>query len=165
MYIFVNEELAMSRGKLGAQTGHAAVEAYKASTPHMIEQWELGGHYTKLIMSARSFDHLCVIERYLNDRGFETVMIIDEGRTEVAPLSATALGVEIVDRDDPHTKATFESFEILKDPATEKFYQANPDLRPEAKAKAEFTSLLKSVIQDPETSIPTLLELRKLFSK
>lgn len=157
MYIFINEELEMSRGKLGAQTGHAAVQAYKISTPYMIEQWELGGHYTKLVMRARNAEHLRTIERYIRDRLFDTVMIIDEGRTEIAPLSPTALGVEIVDRDDPHTKATFEHFETLKD--------TKPTPGTKEPLVDELMDFVNKVGSDPGISVDTLLEIRKLFMR
>lgn len=115
MYIFLNRELGMSTGKAAAQAGHAAVEAYRLSNFAMIDRWYEGGHYCKLVMEAQNTQHMTIIERYLNDRGFVTKLIIDEGLTEIAPLSVTALGVEIVDRDSEHTKKTFEVFGLYKD--------------------------------------------------
>lgn len=115
MYIFVNKGLGMSTGKVGAQVGHGAIEAYKISRPDLTAKWEEGGHTTKLVMQARDTEHLLSIERYLNDRGFATYLIIDEGRTEIPPFTPTVLGVEIVDKSDPHTLASFESFETYKD--------------------------------------------------
>lgn len=129
MYIFINKGLGMSGGKIGAQAGHAAVEAALISngsaepiTEEMAKVWDawrVGKHYMKLVMEAQSQEHLLVIERYLNDRGFKTALIIDEGHTEVAPITATALGVQVVDKDDPHTAATFASFKLYKDPKPE----------------------------------------------
>lgn len=115
MYIFLNRDLGMSTGKAAAQVAHAAVEAYKISNEDFVDHWYVGGHYKKLVMNAMDAAHLQVIERYLNDRGFKTALIIDEGLTEIRPFSPTALGVEIVDKDDEHTAATFESFRIYKD--------------------------------------------------
>lgn len=118
MYTFINTGLGMSTGKAIAQGQHAAVEAYELSVhtnPQLVDEWNLGGHYTKLVMESPDSDHLRTVERYLNDRGFQTVVIIDEGRTELQQHAMTALGVEIVDRDDPHTKATFSTFQTLKD--------------------------------------------------
>lgn len=125
----------MSTGKASAQASHAAVEAYRLSCPpppqlsekerlrsessELVQEWYKGGHYMKLIMEARDEAHLHTIERYLNDRGFKTALIIDEGRTEIPALTATALGVELVDKDDPHTAATFSSFQLFKEPKVE----------------------------------------------
>ncbi len=123
MYLFANRGLGMSPGKLGAQVAHAAVEAYRLTEQYeseikkwrsdqktKLEEWLLGGHYTKLVMLAEDDVHLMVIKEYLDERGFGSKLIIDEGRTEVRRHSPTALGVRIVDRDDPHTAATFQDF-------------------------------------------------------
>jgi peptidyl-tRNA hydrolase len=131
MYLFLNKGLGMSTGKSAAQAGHAAAEATLLSNPivgrlqpqrwderwtAIWEAWREGLHYAKYVMEARDTDHLLVIERYLTARGFRTHLVIDEGHTEVAPLTPTALGVALVDKDDPHTKATFSSFKLYKDP-------------------------------------------------
>lgn len=115
MYIFVNRGLGMSAGKLAAQASHAAVEAYRISALEHVSKWYKGGHYTKLVMLARDTDHLGTIREYIDKRGFKTTMIIDEGITEVDAHVKTALGVEIVDKDDEHTEATFSSFELYRD--------------------------------------------------
>jgi PTH2 family peptidyl-tRNA hydrolase len=115
MYIFVNKGLGMSAGKMAAQAGHAAVEAYRLSENDLLKEWYKGGHYTKLVMEARDTEHLLTIERYLEDRGFASTLIIDEGRTEIEAHTPTALGVAVVDKDDPHTAASFASFKTYRD--------------------------------------------------
>lgn len=115
MYIIINKGLDMSPGKIAAQAGHAAVEAYRISDQALIDSWYLGGHYAKYVMEARDTEHLRNIQQYLEARGFKVVPIIDEGHTEVPALSYTALGVALVDKSDPHTKATFSSLKLYKD--------------------------------------------------
>lgn len=126
MYTFINRGLGMSPGKLAAQAQHAAVEAYRITerreatskefgTPTLLDAWYEGGHYAKLVMLAENDVHLLTIKHYLEARGFESTLIIDEGRTEIKPHSMTALGVQLVDRDDPHTAATFESFKTYRE--------------------------------------------------
>lgn len=115
MYIFVNRDLGMSAGKMAAQAAHAAVEGFRISRPSMIEEWYKGGHYTKLVMLARDADHLDAIKHALEERGFRTVLIVDEGMTEIAPHSKTALGIEIVDRDDEHTGKSFSGFQTYRE--------------------------------------------------
>lgn len=117
MYSFINRGLGMTPGKIAAQAQHAAVEAFRISDPELLDDWYLGGHYCKLVMLAEDDVHLMTIQKYIEERGFKTKLIIDEGRTEIRPLSTTALGVEVVDRDDPHTAATFESFNLYKEKA------------------------------------------------
>ena len=116
MYIFVNKGLGMTAGKLGAQAAHAAVEAYRVSSDSMIHKWYIGLHYKKLVMQANDDTHLMTIERYLNDRGFKTRLIIDEGMTEIPAHTATALGVEVVDKDSDHVRATFSEFKLYREP-------------------------------------------------
>lgn len=115
MYLFANRGLGMSPGKLAAQVAHGAVEAYGISKPDLVSAWLLGGHYTKLVMLGRDTEHMQITDLYLKDRGFKTAPIIDEGRTEIKPHSFTALGVEIVDKDDPHVEASFSSFQVYKE--------------------------------------------------
>jgi peptidyl-tRNA hydrolase len=115
MYIFINRGLGMSPGKIGAQAAHAAVEAYQISNPTLVDDWYRGGHYCKLVMLAEDDMHLLVIKQYIEERGFQTKLIIDEGHTEIRPHSMTALGVEVVDRDDPHTAATFQEFKLYRE--------------------------------------------------
>lgn len=116
MYIFANRGANMSPGKLAAQVAHAAVEAFQLSDPELIKAWYVGRHHTKLVMQAEDEMHLLQIERYLDSRGFKTIPIIDEGRTEIRPFTHTALGVEIVDKDDPEVQAAFADFKTYREP-------------------------------------------------
>jgi PTH2 family peptidyl-tRNA hydrolase len=113
MYLFVNKDLNMSPGKIAAQVAHAAVEAYVKSDPVKRSQWRLPEmHYTKLVMEARNEQHIETIKKYLEDRGLQTVRIIDEGLTEIAPHQVTALGVEVVDKDE--VGDMFASFNLYR---------------------------------------------------
>jgi PTH2 family peptidyl-tRNA hydrolase len=114
MYIFANRGLKMSPGKLAAQVAHAAVEAFKISDPRMVTKWYQGGHHTKIILGCEDEIQMANIEKYLTERDFKTVQIIDEGRTEVRPFSRTALGVAIVDKDNAHTAESFSEFRTYK---------------------------------------------------
>jgi hypothetical protein len=85
----------------------------------MIRRWYHGGHYTKIILSVEDELRWRTSSKYLQERGFKTVQIIDEGRTEVRPFSRTALGVEIVDKDKPHVAESFSEFRTYKPLPTE----------------------------------------------
>lgn len=136
MYIFLNKGLSMSTGKAAAQAAHAAVEAYRISLAdgpdrgrpiqahvparvmyetNEVRRWYCGGHYMKLVMEARDDAHIRDIKTYLDNRGFNSALILDEGHTEVVPIVPTALGVEIVDKDLAHVQATFSSFDLYRD--------------------------------------------------
>ena len=125
MYIFVNNGLGMSPGKLAAQASHAAVNAYQLSLDlgPVLNHWRDRG-YTKLVMEARDTEHMQLIEKTLRDKGYAVAPIIDEGRTETAPQSYTALGVQIVDREDEQVQFDFSDFRTLKpktDPEVERW--------------------------------------------
>lgn len=125
MYIFVNTELGMSVGKTAAQASHAAVKAYQMTVQreriwdqgfaNIEEHWDSTGH-TKLVMAARDEAHLRNIKDYLMQHGFASHLVIDEGRTEIEPYTATALGVEIVDKDNEAVQFAFGDFRTLKPP-------------------------------------------------
>lgn len=119
MYIFINKGLGMSAGKIAAQAGHAAVEAYRISEQPLLDEWYKGGHYAKYVMECRDRDHLLDTFRYIVERGFQAKLIIDEGHTEIPAITPTAIGVEVVDKDDEHTAATFSSFKLYRDPKPE----------------------------------------------
>ena len=112
MYIFINKGLNLSPGKMAAQASHAAVKASDGSDPKMREDWNKFGFYTKLIMEARDAEHIKTIERYLNERGIKTFIIIDEGRTEIKAHQITALGVEVVDKNK--VGEIFQEFSLFK---------------------------------------------------
>lgn len=106
----------MSAGKIAAQVAQASIGAYRISNAKIAAQWwDIGQHHPTYVMLARDDMHLAFIERYLRDRNFDTFIMIDEGMTEIEPITPTALAVEIVDKADPHTAATFMAFELYRD--------------------------------------------------
>lgn len=117
LYVFVRKDLGMSAGKIAAQVVQASAVILEAEKSRWItHQWLYrGGHHMTLVMESYSADHLRDIGRYLKDRGFESFTQIDEGYTEVAPLTPTALAVQPVNKDDPHVAATFSQFSLYKD--------------------------------------------------
>lgn len=149
MYIFINKGLGMSAGKVGAQAAHAAVEAYRVScglVPHISQEdqtpkeshaarnWYKGGHYAKYVMEAKDSTQLFTIREYIEARGFRTALIVDEGHTECTEFVPTALGVEVVDKNNSHAAATFGEFKLYKDEpqvfvleATDKISRADMD--------------------------------------
>ena len=122
MYILLRspESLPMSTGKAAAQAAHAAVEAYRLTDPdsNLHKDWYVANHYTKIVLQAPD---LGVAERYLNERGIKTALIIDEGRTEFdGVLTPTAIGCALVNKDNPHIQDTFSAFKLYRDPKPKK---------------------------------------------
>lgn len=120
-YIIANQGLGMSPGKLAAQVAHAVVKGYELSFEYRSENWDRiatwneTGH-TKIVLAARDTEHLLSAEKYLADRGHRVALIVDEGRTEVPPLTPTALGVELLDKDDEYVKFSFSTFKTYREP-------------------------------------------------
>ena len=113
MYLFVNKGIKMSTGKAIAQGAHAACEAVRISNHDMVKAWNEFGFYTKMIMEARDENHLKDIQKYLDDRGVKSILIIDEGRTEIPKHTPTALGVEVIDKNV--LGPLFQEFDLFKD--------------------------------------------------
>ena len=63
-------------------------------------------------MEARNEEHLKTIQKYLEDRKIKTALIIDEGRTEIDAHQATALGVEVIDKNEKGE--IFKAFQLYK---------------------------------------------------
>lgn len=112
----------MSPGKMAAQAAHAAClsadwsrDDQSTTGEQLWINWWDTGHYTKFVMEAPDTDRILAIERYLKDREFQTFLVIDEGRTEGTYFQPTALGVQLVDKDDQRIRSIFGEFKLYKD--------------------------------------------------
>ena len=123
-YILINKGAAMSAGKMAAQAAHASVEGVRLSArgpngnpwdASLVNRWYQGGHYAKIVLEVADAQALLVAKEYISSRGFKCALIIDEGRTEIEPMTSTALGCEVVDKDWPHARETFSVFKLYTD--------------------------------------------------
>lgn len=94
MYSVVNQDLKMSKGKACAQAQHAAVLCYSKSEPHLRDAW-LHGSYPKIVLKADENQLVNLHQRY----PLKSVLVVDEGRTQIEPGSKTVLGF-VIDRKD-----------------------------------------------------------------
>lgn len=118
-YIVANKGLGMSAGKLAAQVGHAVQKGYEltlgfADAASIIVEYNATGH-TKIVLEARDTDHLIAFREYAKSRGYSSWLVIDEGRTEVAPHSPTVLGFPILDKADRDVSFTFSDLRTYRD--------------------------------------------------
>ena len=127
-YIVANKGLGMSAGKLAAQVAHAAVKGYEltlnrlesvpadepAVSADVIGEWNATGH-TKIVLQARDTEHLVAFREYAKSRGYNSWLVIEEGRTAVAPHSPTALGFPILDKADRDVAFTFGDLQTYRD--------------------------------------------------
>lgn len=122
-YIILNKCLDMSTGKAAAQAAHASVEGVRVSAKepgenpwdaHIVNLWYRGKHYAKVVLETT--DDMHTVKHYLEERGIKAVLIIDEGRTEFdGGLTATAIGTEILNKNDTNVQATMSGFGLYKD--------------------------------------------------
>lgn len=82
----------MTPGKLAAQVAHAAVGAAWASKTSLLDQWRETG-VTKIVLQIPTTAALLDLHQRALDAGYACCLIRDEGRTEVAPNSVTALAI------------------------------------------------------------------------
>lgn len=114
MYLIANKGLGMSPGKLSAQVAHAAVRASRLSPNDVVDEWLAKGE-TKIVLEARDTQHLWIAQRYIERANIGTYLVIDEGRTEIPPMSATVLGCEVVDKVDENVQFAFETFKTYRE--------------------------------------------------
>lgn len=98
MYILVNDDLKMGKGKIAGQVGHVvgmiteeiirkSYESHKGVPDCYLRyvKWKSSGH-AKIILKATEEQ----IKSFIGEP--ETMYVIDAGRTQIAPNSLTALG-------------------------------------------------------------------------
>lgn len=115
IYIFLNKSLGMSVGKAAAQSAHAAVFAAAESDESQQKLWRVSPHKTIIVLEARDEQHLRNIQVYLQQRGFISNTIVDEGVNEIDPHTITALSSAILDKNQENVSLTFSTFSLYKD--------------------------------------------------
>ena len=95
MYIFINNDLKMSKGKIASQTGHVVqmivehvLNNKKSDEYQRYMIWKKNNGYTKIILKATYNDLVNLMKQYQSESKF----VIDEGRTEIEPGSLTCVG-------------------------------------------------------------------------
>lgn len=111
MYVFLRSDLAMPPGKAAAQACHAVHRVVRRfeRLPHLIEtkadreqrglydEWDEGS-WAKCVLAVASDEAMAALEKTLDEHKLAYEVVVDEGRTCVAPGSRTALAVEPVGR-------------------------------------------------------------------
>ena len=96
--ILVRADLKLPKGKLGAQTAHAAVEAALRSDKEHVRSWRLAG-MAKIVLKVADEKELLKMNQRAKDQGLITAMITDAGRTVVEPGTRTCCGVGPADEE------------------------------------------------------------------
>ena len=115
MYIVINNDLKMKKGKIGAQCCHAACMAVQImerckQTPKFYKNWE-NNHVPKIVLKANEEEMLSLMKTYSSDKidDYWCVHIRDQGRTQIKANSLTALAFRPTMR-----KSVPEALKVLK---------------------------------------------------
>ena len=93
--IIVRTNIKMTKGKIAAQVGHAAVSASEYARKNRPEWWSpwIREGQCKIVVKAKSEYELLELERKARNAGLPTALITDRGLTELPPETMTCLGV------------------------------------------------------------------------
>ena len=103
--IVFRSDLKLSKGKIAAQAGHAAVSAAQEAHNRHRDWWDawLFEGQRKVAVKVKDEKELLEIEEQAKESGLPNALIVDKGLTEIPPGTVTCLGIgpapeEIVDR-------------------------------------------------------------------
>jgi peptidyl-tRNA hydrolase, PTH2 family len=88
-------DLQMSKGKIAAQAGHAAVSSAQDAYTHHKKWWEewLFEGQRKIAVKVPSEKELSDLEKGADELGLPHALIIDRGLTEIPEGTVTCLGI------------------------------------------------------------------------
>jgi PTH2 family peptidyl-tRNA hydrolase len=93
--IVVRTDLNMSKGKIAAQAGHAAVSSAEIARKRYPKWWKawIKEGQCKIAVKVKSERDLLKLKRQAEERGLPYALIYDRGLTELPPNTLTCLGI------------------------------------------------------------------------
>jgi PTH2 family peptidyl-tRNA hydrolase len=93
--IVFRRDLKLSKGKIAAQAGHAAVSAAQEANKRHRSWWEawLFEGQRKVAVKVKDEKELLELEEQAKELGLPNALIVDKGLTEVPPDTVTCLGI------------------------------------------------------------------------
>ena len=95
MVIIMRNDLKMTKGKIAAQAGHAAVNcalSIKKKDPKTFDRWTMTGQ-TKVVLRVDSEKELFEFKAIADTQNINNSIICDAGRTQIEPGTYTCLGM------------------------------------------------------------------------
>jgi PTH2 family peptidyl-tRNA hydrolase len=93
--IAFRSDLKLSKGKIAAQAGHAAVSAAEEARKRHRNWWDawLFEGQRKIAVKVKDEEELLELEEQAKELGLPNALIVDKGLTEVPPDTITCLGI------------------------------------------------------------------------
>jgi len=93
--IAMRTDLGMSRGKIAAQAGHAAVSAAEEARKRCLRWWKawLEEGQCKIAVKVEDEQEILELERQTRELGLPCALIYDRGLTELPPNTLTCLAI------------------------------------------------------------------------
>ena len=103
--ILVRVDLKMDKGKLGAQVGHACVDAVLNSKKSQVDSWREDGA-KKVVLKVQTVAELIKYKKLADKQGLVTALIKDAGKTffKTPTITCLAIGPDDEDLVDAVTK-------------------------------------------------------------
>ena len=95
LVIVVRTDIKMSKGKMAAQAGHAAVSASEYARKNRPEWWTpwINEGQCKIAVKVTSEQEIMELERKARNAKLPAALIVDRGLTELPPETTTCLGI------------------------------------------------------------------------
>jgi len=99
--IIFRSDLRMSKGKIAAQAGHAAVSAGEEARRHHKAWWNawINEGQCKIAVKVKNEKELIQLEKQAKELALPHSLITDRGLTEIPPGTTTCLGIGPVPAD------------------------------------------------------------------
>jgi PTH2 family peptidyl-tRNA hydrolase len=93
--IVFRDDLKLSKGKIAAQAGHAAVSAAEEARKRYRGWWDawLFEGQRKIAVKVKDEKELLELEGAAKELGLPNALIVDRGLTEIPPDTVTCLGI------------------------------------------------------------------------
>lgn len=95
LIIGIRKDLDMGKGKIAAQASHAAVSCAVWSLKHekkAYKKWDESGQ-KKIVIKLNDESEIYKIKTRAEELGLHTHVVIDAGKTQVEPGTATCIGI------------------------------------------------------------------------
>jgi PTH2 family peptidyl-tRNA hydrolase len=93
--IVFRSDLKLSKGKIAAQAGHAAVSAAEEARKHHKKWWTewISEGQRKIAIKVENEEELLSLEKLAKESGLPCYLVVDKGLTEIPPDTITCLGI------------------------------------------------------------------------